>query len=340
MSELKEKEIIRIGHGSGGKLTHDLIHGIIQKHLGNTILNDFLDSAVVDVQDTRIVFTTDSYIVKPLFFPGGDIGKLSVTGTINDLAMLGAVPLYLSLGLIIEEGFSIADLEKIIFSIKQVCEKSCVKIVTGDTKVVERGKGDGLYINTAGVGILNKGFSINSASIKPGDKIIINGGIGEHGAAIICSRGLFEFESTIKSDCAPLHEIVKELIESGVSIKFMRDPTRGGLATVLTELAERIQYNIMIEETSIPVKEEVKSICEFVGFDPLYLANEGKFIAVIEQKDVKKALDILHRCELGQDAALIGEIENCKDSRVLIRTLIGSTRLVEMMLEDQLPRIC
>ena len=340
MSDMKDKGTIQLGHGSGGKLTHDLIHGIIREYLGNDILNNFLDAAVLEMKDNRIVFTTDSYVVRPLFFPGGDIGKLCITGTINDLAMLGAVPLYLSLGLIIEEGFSFAKLKKIVMSIKQAAEASKVKVVTGDTKVVEYGKADGIYINTSGVGVLIEGASMESASIEPGDKILINGGIGEHGTAILCSRGLIEFESEIKSDCAPLHAIVENLIRSGVRIKFMRDPTRGGLATVLAELAEKIHYDIIIEETKIPVKEDVKSICEFVGFDPIYLANEGKFIAVVHPDDAEKALAVMRNNESGKEAAVIGEIQNQKHGHVLMRTLVGSTRLIEMMIEDQLPRIC
>ncbi|OGF68089.1 MAG: hydrogenase expression/formation protein HypE [Candidatus Fischerbacteria bacterium RBG_13_37_8] len=334
------KEIIRLGHGSGGRLTNELIHKTIKKYLTNDILDKFLDSAVLVMPDSKVVFTTDSYTVKPLFFPGGDIGKLAINGTVNDLVMLGAVPLYLSLGLIIEEGFLMGDFEKILQSIADAARLCNVKIVTGDTKVVDKGKGDGIYINTSGVGHLINDFAVDIAGICPGDKVLVNGYIGDHGAAIICARGIIEFESRVESDCAGLQSMVKELLEAGVKIKFMRDPTRGGLATVLTELGEHLPYSIVIEEEVIPVREEVKSICEFIGFDPLYLANEGKMVAVVAGSDTEKALEIMKRNPLGKEARIIGQIEKGRERKVLMKTVIGATRIVEMMLEDQLPRIC
>ena len=302
------KSVIRLGYGSGGKLTYDLIYNVIGKSLSNEILDEYLDSAIMEVGKGRIVFTTDSYIVKPIFFAGGDIGKLAVTGTINDLAVVGAIPRYLSLSLIIEEGLLIDELERIVLSIRDTAKACGVKVVTGDTKVVERGKGDAIFINTAGIGVMIDDFKIDIGTIRIGDNILINGGIGEHGAAIICSRGLIGFDSNVKSDCAAIHYLVKDLIESGVRVKFMRDPTRGGVATTLVELAERIPYTILINEKEILIKESVKSICEFLGFDPLYLANEGKIIIVVDEKDTDKALQVMKRNEIGKDSCIIGEI--------------------------------
>jgi hydrogenase expression/formation protein HypE len=330
---------IKIGHGSGGRLTHDLIHEVIGKHLSNKILDEYLDSAIIDIEG-RIVFTTDSYVVKPLFFRGGDIGKLAVTGTINDLAVVGAKPLYLSLSLIIEEGLGMDDLERIIISIKETAIENDVKVVTGDTKVVERGSGGGLFINTAGIGIINGDFELRMDTIKPGDKILINGGIGEHGTAIICSRGLIEFEAEVVSDCAAIYKLVQELIDEGIRVKFMRDPTRGGLATTLVELGERIPYSILINESDIIIKEAVRSICEFVGYDPLYLANEGKLVVVVDEVDAKRALDIMRRNKLGEESCVIGEIIESEKAKVLMNTILGTKRIIDMMIEDQLPRIC
>lgn len=334
-----KNEIIKLAHGSGGKLSYELIHNLIGKYLKNETLDEFLDSALIELNNSRLAFTTDSYTIKPLFFPGGNIGKLAVSGTINDLAMVGAKPLYLSLSLIIEEGFLISDLEKIIKSIRDISKKTGVKIITGDTKVVERGKGDGIFINTSGIGIIPKKFSLRIDKIKPGDKIIINGGIGEHEAAIICARGLIDFKSKLKSDCAPVHFAVQDLINAGVRVKFMRDPTRGGVASALCELSEKIEYNILIEESKLPIRKEVKAICEFIGYDPLYLANEGKFIAVIPEEDIEKALSILKKNNAPQPTT-IGEIQKEREKVVLMRTITGSKRIIEMMIEEQLPRIC
>lgn len=336
----EDKSVIRLGYGSGGKLTYDLIHNIIGKNLSNDILDVYLDSAIMEIGKRRIVFTTDSYIVKPIFFAGGDIGKLAVTGTVNDLAVVGAIPLYLSLSLIIEEGLLMEELERVVLSIRDTAEECDIKVVTGDTKVVERGKGDAIFINTAGIGVMMDGFKIDIGSIEIGDKILINGGIGEHGAAIICGRGLIGFDSNVKSDCAAIHYLVKELIESGVRVKFMRDPTRGGLATTLVELAERIPYTILIDEREILIKESVKSICGFLGFDPLYLANEGKLLVVVDGKDVDKAMQVMKRNEVGKDSCVIGEIVEKMDANVLMRTLVGTKRIIDMLIEDQLPRIC
>ncbi len=336
----EREDLIRLGHGSGGKMTYDLIHNVIGKHLSNEILDDYLDSSILNIKKERIVFTTDSYIIKPVFFPGGNIGKLAVTGTINDLAVVGAIPLYLSLGLIIEEGFTIKELEKIIISIKETAKEAGVRVVTGDTKVVDKGKGDGIFINTSGIGIMIDGFSFDIEGIRPGDKILVNGSIGDHGAAVICSRKIIEFDSEIESDCAAIHNLVKRLIDEGIRIKFMRDPTRGGLATTLIELAERIPYSILIEEKNILVKDAVRSVCEFIGFDPLYLANEGKVVIVIEGADEEKALEIMRSDKNGKESYVIGEIIEAKKAKVLIKTIIGATRIIEMMVEDQLPRIC
>jgi len=333
------KGFIKLAHGSGGRLSYELIHNLIGKYLGNETLNEFLDSALIKFNHSALAFTTDSYTVKPLFFPGGDIGKLSITGTVNDLAMVGAFPLYLSLSLIIEEGFPFSDLERIIKSIKDTSEYCKIKIITGDTKVVEKGKGDGLFINTSGIGVIPDNFSLRIDEIEPGDKIIINGGIGEHGAAIICARGLIDFRSKLRSDCAALHFIVRSLIESGVRVKFMRDPTRGGLASALCELAEKINFNILIEEDKLMIKKEVLAICEFLGFDPLYLANEGKFIIVVGEEDVDKVLKVLNENQ-SEEASIIGEVQREREKKVLLKTITGGKRIVEMMIEEQLPRIC
>ena len=332
---------IQLAHGGGGKLMHDLIEKVFIPNFGNDLLNEGHDGAVITIGDSRIAFTTDSYVINPLFFPGGNIGELAIYGTVNDLAMCGAKPLYISCGLIIEEGLKVEILQQIIESMKTAAEKCGVQIVTGDTKVVDKGKGDGIFINTAGIGIVENNINISPKNISVGDAIIINGDIGRHGIAVMSVREGLEFESQIESDAAPLNEIVNKLISSGIKIKCLRDLTRGGLASALNELASSSNTEILVEEKNIPVREDVKSACELLGFDPLYVANEGRFIAFVNPDDVTKVLEIMHEDELGKEAKLIGYVKgNYKNGLVGMKSLIGAVRIVDMLSGEQLPRIC
>ena len=330
---------ILLAHGSGGKLAHDLIEKNIASSLGNPLLSKMDDSAVFAAEG-RIAFTTDSYVVNPIFFPGGNIGKLAVCGTVNDLAMSGARPLYLSLALIIEEGLPIDDLSEIIESIKRVTSEANVQIVTGDTKVVNRGSADKLFINTAGVGIIAGNVNISGSNAKPGDKVILSGTIGDHGIAVISKREGLSFSTDLESDCAPLASMVAEMLEASLNIRCLRDPTRGGLASTLNEIASQSGVSIRIDEKSIPVKEEVFSACEMLGFDPLYVANEGKLVAVVAPEDAEKVLTAIQNNKYGRDAAVIGEVKEENPGRVVMKTVLGSTRIVDMLVGDLLPRIC
>jgi hydrogenase expression/formation protein HypE len=298
------------------------------------------DSAILNLDGKRLAFTTDSYVVSPLFFPGGDIGSLAVYGTVNDLSMSGARPLYISTGLIIEEGLPMETLWKIIQSMKEAASKVKVEIVTGDTKVVDKGKGDGIFINTAGIGLVEHNLIINPSSVTPGDIIILNGDIGRHGIAIMAQREGLEFETTIESDSAPLNHIVSELIKSGIQIHCMRDLTRGGLASALVEIAEASKHNINIVEADIPVREDVAGACEILGFDPMYVANEGRFISFVPEKYVEKALDILNSNHSGKGAKIIGKVTSGTKGFVTMKSKIGATRIVDMLSGEQLPRIC
>jgi hydrogenase expression/formation protein HypE len=303
-------EKIQLGHGSGGKQTNELIRKFFVKNFDNQILNQMTDSAVLEVENTTLAFTTDSYVVDPIFFPGGDIGKLAVCGTVNDLSVSGAIPVFMSAAFIIEEGFDFDDLRKISQSMAAEAKKAGVKIVTGDTKVVSKGQCDRIFINTTGIGILNNDNKHISAGshIKAGDVIIINGYIGDHGIAILGAREHIQFEEELVSDCASLNYLIQELIQSGISIKFMRDLTRGGLATVLAEISENKSYGSLVNEIDIPVREAVIGTCEIFGFDPLYLANEGKVLIVADSKDARKAIEVMTKNANGSKPSIIGKI--------------------------------
>ena len=333
------KDTISIGHGGGGRLARDLIKNLFLKHLNNPKLAPLGDSAVFELNGSTIALTTDSFVVKPIFFPGGDIGKLAVCGTVNDLSVVGARPLYLSCGIIIEEGFSLKDLEAITLSIKESADKAGVEVITGDTKVIEKATGGNIYINTAGIGIIENSIALGIDKINIGDKIILSGTIGEHGIAVISKREGFDFESTIESDCASLNEITQKALKAGC-IKFMRDPTRGGLAAVLNEIAEDGSLDIKIDEDAIPVRDDVKGICSMLGLDPFYIANEGKVVIVAAKGDAENILRTLHNDPLGQNASIIGEVTGKGKYGVYLKTPYGGTRILDMPVDDPLPRIC
>jgi len=343
---MKSKNIILLDHGSGGLETNKLIESIFLKRLSNPILERLEDSAQIDIYGKSLAFTTDSFVVNPIFFPGGDIGSLSIHGTINDLAMQGATPIALSLGIILEEGFSIGDLEKIASSIAQASKSVGCPIVTADTKVVEKGKADKIFINTSGIGILADGINLSSKNASPGDVIILSGFIGDHGAAILLSRNELPFDTKIKSDSAPLSELIKHLFDNlsakeRLQIKLLRDPTRGGLATVLNEISRASGVEIEIFEEKIPVRDEVKGVCELLGLDPLYLANEGKFVAVVGEEIASKVLSILKEHPLGKNSTQIGRVNKSRDGyQVILNTVIGGKRIVPMLSGEPLPRIC
>jgi hydrogenase expression/formation protein HypE len=331
---------VLLAHGGGGKLMQQLIEKMFTHAFGPKPESGLHDSTVLNLPIGKIAFTTDSFVVKPLFFPGGDIGSLAVNGTVNDLAMSGAKPLYLSLGFIIEEGLSMEVLWRIVRSIKNAADIAGVKIVTGDTKVVDRGKGDGIYINTSGIGIIEHSLSIVPANIQPGDAILINGDVGRHGIAIMATREGLDFETTIESDCAPLNGIVSQLLQAGIDIHCMRDLTRGGLASALNEIAQDAFRTIQVDESSIPVKEQVASACAIMGFDPLYVANEGRFIIFVPEHQSAQALKILQSHPLGQGACRIGGVLDESRPLVTLKSFIGANRILDMISGEQLPRIC
>ena len=330
---------IMLAHGSGGKLSHDLIEKTLLSTLGNPILNKLDDSAVFDLCG-RLAFTTDSYTVSPIFFPGGDIGKLAVCGTVNDLAMSGATPLYLSLSFIIEEGFLTRELEKIVASICQTANEANVQIITGDTKVVNKGSADKLFINTSGIGLVPSGIDISGANAQPGDKIILNGKLGEHGIAVLSRREGIELNVPVGSDCAPLNKVVAEMLEISTNIHCLRDPTRGGLATTLNEFAQQSNVGIKIEEDSLPANEAVLAACELLGFDPLHMANEGKLVAIVAPADADKILTKMRQNQYGTEANIIGEVVEGHPGKVVMKTHLGSSRIVDMPVGELLPRIC
>ncbi len=331
---------ILLAHGSGGKLMHNLISELFLKKFDNPILAKLDDMATLTIKNSRLAFTTDTYVVNPLFFNDGDIGKLAVCGTVNDLAVSGAEPRYLSSSLVIEEGFSLSDLEKILDSMVKAAEEASVKIVTGDTKVVERGSADKLFINTAGIGIIPDGIEISGSNAKVGDKIIVSGTIGDHGIAVLSEREGFNFKTTLASDCAPLNHLIKEMLEVSQKIHCLRDPTRGGLASTLNEFALQSNVGIQIEEERVPVKEEVLGACEMLGYDPFHIANEGKIVAVVAPEDAEKVLKKLRQNVYGKDAVIIGEVTENPKGKVTVKTLIGATRILDMLVGEQLPRIC
>jgi hydrogenase expression/formation protein HypE len=337
--EVVLEDKILLAHGSGGKLAHDLVEKSFIKALANPLLAKLDDSAVVDFSG-RLAFTTDSYVVSPIFFPGGDIGKLAVCGTVNDLAMSGAKPLYLSLSFIIEEGLLLSELEKVVDSVQRVAREAGVEIITGDTKVVHRGSADKLFINTTGVGIIAEGVDISGDRARPGDKVILSGTIGDHGIAVISQREGLSFSTKLESDCAPLGGLVAEMVNTSQNIHCLRDPTRGGLATSLNELAKQSKVSIRIEEEKIPVREEVLAACEMLGFDPLYVANEGKLVAIVPDEDADKVIKAMRKNRYGQNAAIIGEVGAEPPGRVVMKTVLGASRIVDMLVGDLLPRIC
>jgi len=330
---------ILLTHGSGGKLAHDLVQNIIVSVLNNPILNLLDDSATFEA-DGRLAFTTDSYVVQPIFFPGGDIGKLAVCGTVNDLAMVGAAPHYLSLAFIIEEGLSTSNLERVVISIKKSAEVAGVSIITGDTKVVNRGCADKLFINTAGIGTVPPGVNVSGHRAQPGDVIILSGTIGDHGIAVLSQREGLNFVTKLKSDLAPLNGLVAKMLGISDGIRCLRDPTRGGLASTLNEIAEQSGVSISVEEAKIPVREEVASACEMLGLDPLYVANEGKLIAVVERKDAEVILKQMRQHQYGRNAAIIGEVWKEHPGRVVMKTRFETSRIIDMLVGEPLPRIC
>lgn len=332
-------EKITIAHGSGGKLTQDLIRNIFMKHMKNDILDKCDDSAVLETASGTLAFTTDSFVVNPAFFPGGDIGKIAVCGTVNDLAVGGARPKYITCALIIEEGFPVSDLEKIVVSMSEWARRAGVKIVTGDTKVVGKGEADGIFINTSGIGEFEKEV-LDPKNIKPGDKVIVTGDMGDHGMAILSSRKGLELETGIKSDCAPLADMLLDVLENAGGVKFMRDPTRGGLATTLNEITSGADFGIMAEEAKLPVSESVRAACEILGMDPLYLANEGKAIIIADPGNEGNIINELKKNEYGQNAAVVGEVTGDNAGTVCLKTNLGTTRVVDMLTGEMLPRIC
>jgi hydrogenase expression/formation protein HypE len=336
-------EHVTLSHGSGGKATHNLIEGIFAPAFSNPLLDTMDDAATFAIAgtDRRLAFTTDTYVVNPLFFPGGDVGKLAVHGTVNDLAVSGADPLYLSAGFILEEGFPIADLRRIVDSMAQAAADAGVTIVTGDTKVVERGKADGLFINTAGVGLMRASWPMGQLQARPGDLILISGSLGDHGIAVMLAREALDIETDTQSDTAPLHTLVRELLVAlGSSVHCLKDPTRGGLATSLNEIAVASEVAVALDERLIPVKAGVRGACEILGLDPLTIANEGKLLAIVAPEAAKAALEIMRAHPLGRDAALIGEVRAEPPAMVFMRTELGGTRVLDMLVGDPLPRIC
>ncbi len=331
---------ILLGHGSGGTLSARLVREVFLPAFRNAALARLDDQALLDVGATRLAFTTDSFVVKPLFFPGGDIGSLAVHGTVNDLAMGGARPLFLSAAFIIEEGFEMEALERIVRSMQAAAAAAGVEIVTGDTKVVEKGSGDGLFINTSGIGVVPAGVELSADRARPGDRIILSGSIGDHGIAILARREGLEFESAIESDSAALNGLVDAMLEVSRDIRCMRDPTRGGLSSACNEIAESSRVAMLLEETAIPVGEEVRGACELLGLDPLYVANEGKLIAIVAPGAADAIVAIMRAHPLGRNAAVIGTVTDGPPGSVMMRTDFGTTRLVEMLAGDQLPRIC
>ena len=333
---------ILLGHGSGGKLTGDLIKNTFLKYFDNPVLAALTDSATIKIKDKLLAFTTDSYVVDPVFFPGGDIGKLAISGTVNDLAVSGAEPLFISAAFIIEEGFSTDDLERITKSMGDEADKAGVKIVTGDTKVVNKGQCDKIFINTAGIGYLEKKHENISTgkNIKAGDKVIINGYIGDHGIAVMGARENLTFETEILSDCASLNHLIKPVLCSGADVKFMRDITRGGLATVVAEIAENSKYGISIDETALPIRESVRGMCEIFGYDPLFLANEGKVLMIVSEESAQKVIKIMNSHEYGKDAVIIGEITEDNAGRAVLHSVVGGSRIIDKLTGEMLPRIC
>lgn len=337
---LAHNDRIVLGHGSGGKMAADLIAKTFLPAFDNPALRAGDDGAVVEVPAGRIVISTDSHVVYPLFFPGGDIGHLAVCGTVNDVAVMGAKPLYLTVGFILEEGLPLDILQRVVNSMKLAAAEAGVQIVSGDTKVVQRGKADGLYISTTGVGILPEGRKIGGAQAKPGDVVLLSGPMGDHGIAVLAARGELGFETDIQSDCAPLNDLIAGLLAACPDVHVLRDPTRGGVATTLNEIAKQSGACITLFEKTLPARPAVAAVCEMLGFDPLYVANEGKALVILPRESAERALAALRASKYGAEAVLIGEVSESPQGRVLMKTAIGATRVVDMLAGEMLPRIC
>jgi hydrogenase expression/formation protein HypE len=336
----RNDDTIVMAHGGGGRLMRQLLEQVFLPAFHNPHLDQLHDGAVVEVAGQRLAFTTDSYVVQPLFFPGGDIGTLAINGTVNDLAMCGARPRWISAGFILEEGLPMETLRRVVLSMQQAASEAGVQLVTGDTKVVDHGKGDGLYINTAGLGIVEHNILVGPSRVQPGDIVLLSGDIGRHGMAIMSVREGLAFEADIKSDCAPLAGIVGALLDEGIEVHCLRDLTRGGLAAALNEIADSARVRVAIDETAIPVREEVRGACEILGLDPLYVANEGRFVAFVAPRDLTRALAVLHAHPAGQGASFIGSVMAGSDGLVTVRSRIGVSRILDLLSGEQLPRIC
>lgn len=338
-------DVITLSHGSGGKAMRDLIEDVFVRAFDNEKLSHMEDQARIELSELqakgdRLAFTTDSYVIFPTFFPGGDIGKLAVSGTVNDLAVSGAKPLYMTCSMILEEGFSVADLRKIVQSMKQTADRAGVAIVTGDTKVVEKGSADKVFINTAGIGVIDSRFNVSSSNAQPGDLVIVNGPLGDHGAAVIAARQDLAFETNVLSDCAPLNLLIADMFEACQDIHCLRDATRGGVATILNEFVRDSKVGIKLSEKAISIRPEVRGICEILGLDPLYLANEGKIVSIVPPAYAGKIIDVMRRHEEGASCSIIGEVVESSSHMVTMETSFGGERVVDMLVGDQLPRIC
>lgn len=338
---LTHNEQIVMGHGAGGRMSHELIRKAFLSAFDNPPLRAGDDAARLESPlHANLAISTDSHVVFPLFFPGGDIGRLAICGTVNDVAMLGANPLYLTAGFILEEGLPIETLQRVVASMKAAAEEAGVPVVAGDTKVVQRGKADGLYITTTGVGVIRAGSMIGGAQAREGDVVILSGSIGDHGIAVLGARNELGFESTIQSDVAPLNHLIEDMLNASDKIHVLRDPTRGGLATTLNEIASQSSVGILLRENAIPVHPEVRAACEMLGFDPMYVANEGKLVAMVAAKDAERVLSVMRLSRYGEGAVVIGEVTAAPAGRVLLKTALGSTRIVDMLAGEMLPRIC
>jgi hydrogenase expression/formation protein HypE len=333
-------DCVLLGHGSGGRMSAELIQRVFLPAFRNDVLDSLEDQATVRLPGQRLAFTTDSFVVRPLFFPGGDIGKLAVHGTVNDLAVGGATPLYLSAAFILEEGLPLADLKRIVESMRAACVEAGVQLVTGDTKVVDRGKGDGVFITTSGIGVVPEGVNLSIKNAKPGDRVIVSGTVGDHGVAVMSVREGLEFETVLESDTAPLHGLARVVLEACPQVRCMRDPTRGGLSASVNELATASRVGVRLTESAIPVRPEVKAACEMLGLDPLYVANEGKLIAVVPREDTDRTLAAMRAHPLGARAAIVGEVVADHPGMVTQKSVIGGERIVPLLAGEQLPRIC
>jgi hydrogenase expression/formation protein HypE len=333
---------IVLGHGSGGRLTHDLVAGVFRPAFSNPVLDAMEDQATLELGGARIAITTDAFVVRPIFFPGGDIGRLAVCGTVNDLAVGGARPAHIAAAFILEEGLALEDLRRVVASMREACAEAGVTLVTGDTKVVDRGKGDQVYIATTGVGLVPAGLALSSAAARPGDRVLLSGTIGDHGVAILSVREGIEFETALASDAAPLHGLAAAILDAARpgEVRCMRDPTRGGLASALNEIAAASRAGVRIDEAAIPLRAEVRGACEMLGLDPLYVASEGKLVAIVDPGAAASALAAMRAHPLGRDAAAIGEVVAAPEGMVVERTLVGGERIVTMLAGEQLPRIC